>query len=183
MTGASHWVGSCHTRKHQTRLERLARDKQSSLLRKFVMFIKCFVGLAPGPKLQSFLRLQFTNVYNKLEPFQPPRLMFLGEDRSLPESGALEGCLTQVSTSLAHKHQTWLEMLDREKHSSLLQTFIYYNCKSVITFGPDQDIKQLNPETYSINIFTRLDNFAFQDKHLLTNETVQLIETLRNYSV
>jgi hypothetical protein len=43
------WVGSGLTFKHKTRLERLARDKHSSLLRKSVNYdVKSFIGLGAG---------------------------------------------------------------------------------------------------------------------------------------
>ncbi len=51
-------VGSGLTRKHYTRLERLAKDKHSSLLQKSVNYgQKSIITLAPGPKvIKLFVR-------------------------------------------------------------------------------------------------------------------------------
>jgi hypothetical protein len=48
--------------------------------------------------------------------------MFVGKARN-PER-----FFTRVDSSLAHKHETKLKKLAREKHSSLLQT-VNYGCK------------------------------------------------------
>jgi hypothetical protein len=46
------WVGSGITRKYYNRLERLARDKHSSLLHKFANYgQKSFITLGSGPKI------------------------------------------------------------------------------------------------------------------------------------
>jgi hypothetical protein len=48
-------VGFGLTRKHWSRLERLARDKRSGLLRKFINYgSKSFITLAPGFMLIGF---------------------------------------------------------------------------------------------------------------------------------
>ncbi len=39
---------------------------------------------------------------------------------------------------LTHKQQTRLDRLARDKHSSLLQTFVYTNIKGFIALGPDR---------------------------------------------
>ncbi len=54
---------------NQTKLERLGRDKRSSLLRKSTNYCrKKFYSTAPwGPMLQNFLPLKFTNDDNNLE--------------------------------------------------------------------------------------------------------------------
>jgi hypothetical protein len=49
------WVGSCLARKHKSIIERLAKDKHSSLLRIFVTYgRKKFYNI--GPRDQNFLR-------------------------------------------------------------------------------------------------------------------------------
>jgi hypothetical protein len=50
-----------------------------------------------------------------------------------------ERYFTRVGSSLAHKHQPWLEVLVMDKYSSLLQTFMNYNHKkSFLAFGPGE---------------------------------------------
>jgi hypothetical protein len=60
------------------------------------------------------------------KPFQPS-LLFVGKARILPLSGT-----TFVGSCLTCKHYTILERLARDEHSSLLQEFVNYNCKSFI---------------------------------------------------
>ncbi len=91
--------------KHYTRLERLARDKHSSLLRKSVNYCRnkfCDTGpwmrgyelAGPGARghvcvcvcvfvSKNFLRLKFMNVLNKLMCFQLS-LMFASKARAYP---------------------------------------------------------------------------------------------------
>ncbi len=49
-----------------------------------------------------------------------PSLMFVGKARSLPLSRELERSFSQVGSGLTHKHETRLERLARDEHSSLL---------------------------------------------------------------
>jgi hypothetical protein len=41
-----------------------------------------------------------------------------------------------VGSSLTHKHQTKLERLSSDKHSSLLQKFVNYSYKKIYNIGP-----------------------------------------------
>ncbi len=65
--------------------------------------------------------LKQAEVFDK--PFQPS-LMLVGKARSLLQSGAPEGCFTQVSSCITCKNQTRLERLAKDKHCSLLQKCI-----------------------------------------------------------
>ncbi len=47
--------------------------------------------------------------------------------KSLPQSGVHERCFTWVGSGLTHKHQTMLERLTRDKHSSLLRKSVNYD--------------------------------------------------------
>jgi hypothetical protein len=62
--------------------------------------------------------------------------MFVGKASSLPESGAPEMCFTWVGSWLTHKHYTILERLAGDKHSSLFQKFVAYDCKKFYNIGP-----------------------------------------------
>ncbi len=63
--------------------------------------------------------------------------MFVGEDRSLPQSGAPERGFTQVGSCLTHKHQTRLERLARDAHSYLLRKSVNYGRKQFYSTGLD----------------------------------------------
>jgi hypothetical protein len=54
-------AGSGLIHKLQTRLKKLAKDKRSSLLQKFVTVVKSFITLAPGPSVTKL----FTTAVNK----------------------------------------------------------------------------------------------------------------------
>ncbi len=69
------------------------------------------------------------------KPFKPS-LIFVGEARSLPLSGAPERYFTQVASGLSCKHQTRLERLAMDKHSSLLRKSVNYGRKSFIVQPP-----------------------------------------------
>ncbi len=56
-------------------------------------------------------------------------LVFVGEARSLPQSGAPERSITRVGSSLTHKHQTRLERLDRDKPFSTFRKSVNYSSK------------------------------------------------------
>ncbi len=106
--------------------------------------------MSPGANVIKLFCPQFTNFRNKLpgKPFQP-RLTFVGEARSLPLRGAPEISFTWVRSSLICKHQTRLERLARDKHSSLLQKSVNYGQKSLITLAPV-------PSVISIVIISRV---------------------------
>ncbi len=66
-----------------------------------------------------------------------PSLMFVGKSGAYP-SEAPVGCSTLVSApDLTHKHQTWVEKLARDKHSSLLLVFVNYDRKKFLAPGPN----------------------------------------------
>ncbi len=60
-----------------------------------------------------------------------------GNTRSLPQSGVSKRCFIRVGSCLIFKHQTRLERLARDKHSSLLRKPVNYRQKSFIILGPD----------------------------------------------
>ncbi len=62
-------------------------------------------------------------------------LMFVVKARSLPQSGSSERSITRVGSGLTGKHQTRLENLARDKHSSLLRNFINYGRKKFYSIG------------------------------------------------
>ncbi len=64
-----------------------------------------------------------------------PSLMFVGEYRSLPLSGAPERCLTRVGSGLTRKNLTRLERLARDKHPSLLRKSVNYDHKKFYSTG------------------------------------------------
>ncbi len=66
----------------------------------------------------------------------PAESNICGLQLELPQSGAPERCFTQVVSILTHKHQTKLERSARDKHSSLLRTFVKYNHKKFYNIGP-----------------------------------------------
>ncbi len=68
------------------------------------------------------------------KPFQPS-LMFVGEARSLPWSGAPERSFTRVGSGLTRKRKTRLEKLAVHKHSSLLRKSVNYGRKIFYSTG------------------------------------------------
>ncbi len=68
-------------------------------------------------------------------PVQSDVLMFVDNSRSLHQSGAPEWYFTQVGSCHTRKHQTRLERLARDKHSSLLQKSINYGRKKIYRIG------------------------------------------------
>jgi hypothetical protein len=69
--------------------------------------------------------------------------MFVDKAKSLPQSGPPKRYFTQVSSCLTLKHQTRLERLARDKHSSLLRKIVNYGRKSFIRFAPD-DVQKIS---------------------------------------
>jgi hypothetical protein len=63
-------------------------------------------------------------------------LIFAGKARSLPLSEAPERYFTQICSGLTYKHYTRLEEFARDKHSSLLEKFVNYSCKTLGPVGP-----------------------------------------------
>jgi hypothetical protein len=108
--------------KNWTILERLSRDKHSSLFDILVSCKeKCFIILGPGANiLRIYIFLYYMNVINKLEGLSLASL-------SNPLVRLLS---TQVKITLRydlgymHKKWTILERLSRNKHSSLFDLFV-----------------------------------------------------------
>ncbi len=121
----------------QTRLEKLARDKHSVLLQKFVTY--CYKKLYwIGPWGQCYKTLHIRNLrFFVISQSACPWQDFLTDQaRSLTQSGTPERCFTWVGSSLTHKHQTMLEKLARDKHSSLLRKFVKLRTKNFYNIGP-----------------------------------------------
>jgi hypothetical protein len=64
-----------------------------------------------------------------------PSLMFLSKARNLPKSVAPERCFTWTGSRLTHKYLTRLERFAKDKHSSLLGTFVNHRCKKFNNIG------------------------------------------------
>ncbi len=64
-----------------------------------------------------------------------PKLTFVGKARSLPHYGAGERCFTQIYYILTCKHSTRLEKPAKDKHPSLIRTFINYGRKKCYNIG------------------------------------------------
>ncbi len=108
-------VGSSLTHKYQTRLERLNRDKHSSLLQKSVSYgQKKFYNIGPWSQC------------HKNCPTSPEWISICN----------FSICFTWVGSCITCKHYTILVRLSRDEHSSLLRKFITYSRKSFITLAP-----------------------------------------------
>jgi hypothetical protein len=68
-------------------------------------------------------------------PFQPS-LMFVGEAKDLPLSGAPERCFAQVGFLPYPQTLDWAGRLAREKHSTLLQKPVIYGRKKFNSTSP-----------------------------------------------
>jgi hypothetical protein len=69
------------------------------------------------------------------KPFQPC-LMFAGKTRTNLSESTFQVLHHRVDSWPTHKHLIRLAKLAGNKHSSLLQKFINYGQKSLITLGP-----------------------------------------------
>ncbi len=107
----STWLFSDITRKHQTRLERLPRDKHTSLLSQFVRYDLKILENRPS-KCLYLVSLSILS------------LMFVDKAKSLPWRRS-----TWLFSDITRKHYTRMERLPRDKHSSLLSPFVSYNLK------------------------------------------------------
>jgi hypothetical protein len=76
--------------------------------------------------LYNFYICKLSIFSNKLEFLQA---------RSVPWSGAPEGCFAWVSSYLAHKHYIILERHARDKFHSLLQKYNNYCCEKFYNTG------------------------------------------------
>ncbi len=102
---------------------------------------KSFIKLGPGVNL---IKLFTAVIYKCLQlarevvhgkPFQSC-LLFAGKPRSLPYSNAIQRFFNRVSSCFTNRHQTWLERLALDKHSSLLRKFVNYGRKKFYNIGP-----------------------------------------------
>ncbi len=69
----------------------------------------------------------------------------MGKAGAYPSGAPKRRSSVGLALSIAHKHETKLERLSLDKHSSLLRTFVNYEIKIFITLGP---------EVYPIKLFT-----------------------------
>ncbi len=83
-------------------------------------------------------------LYTKNSLYFQPSLRFVGKARNVPYSGAPERCFIRVVSGFTRKHQTELERLARDKHSSLLQTFVNYGCEKFYKIGGGWSISAFN---------------------------------------
>ncbi len=67
-------------------------------------------------------------------PFQPS-LICVGVARSLTYSGASAMSFTYLDSDHTHKHQTKVEKLAGDKHSSLFKKFVNYGSKKFNKIG------------------------------------------------
>jgi hypothetical protein len=75
------------------------------------------------------------------KPFQPS-LMFVGKAGEYPSEASFRCSTLGWAPDLAHKHQTRLERLARDKHCSLLQKTVNYGCKKFYRIGPRGILKK-----------------------------------------
>ncbi len=127
----------------QTLVEKFFRDKHPILLQKCVNYgQKCFKTLAPG---LNVIRLYGRNLRTSLISKSICFWQALPVQSNVCEQAG--ACLSEVplrcSTlgqfpGLIRKQQTRLERLVRDKHSSLLRTYVKYVRKKFHNFGPRQ---------------------------------------------
>ncbi len=109
-------------------LEKLDRDKQSTLLQTLVNYGEKNYNIATGAiviKLftaVSYKFLQKARAFAPGKPFQPS-LMFVGKARSLPKSRAPERCFTWVDSCLTHRRYTKLRRLKRDNTLAYYKNF------------------------------------------------------------
>ncbi len=109
-----------------------------------LVFPADILPLPQGPMLQNLLPTYFIKVHKTLvfvldRPFKPS-LMFMDKARGLSYSRGPEKCFIRISSGLS-KHWTRLVSLAKDKHPSLLKTFIYYVSKKFYNVKPSsQDL-------------------------------------------
>jgi hypothetical protein len=102
-----------------------------NLFMKRCLFIKKFWPRANVIKLFADVIYKFSKYARVFVPgkFFQPSLMFVGKPGAYPIEEPFRCCTLGKAPSLAHKQQTWLERIARDKHSSLLQKFVTYGRK------------------------------------------------------
>ncbi len=88
------------------------------------------------------------NVCNKLERLSLALVSSLinciwGKARRMPLSEAPEMSFTWVGSGRTHKYLTKLEMLAKDKYSSLFRTFVNYGRKKFCNFRPCTEVNKL----------------------------------------
>ncbi len=121
-------VGSSLTRKYQTRLEWLVRDKQSSLFNSHVTYKKTFIAFAPGDSVINNYSLPMLLQQNKLECLSVKRFFRLISYLRLPQEWTRFCVTLSWVSSLPLKYQTCLKKLLGETLKLILpQSTRYYN--------------------------------------------------------
>ncbi len=72
------------------------------------------------------------------KPLQPS-LMFAGKARAYGSEASFRCSTLGQPPGLTHQHYTKLERLAKDKHSSLLQKYVYYGCKKFYSTGPSTE--------------------------------------------
>ncbi len=62
--------------------------------------------------------------------------MFLSKARAYPSEESIKYFTLVYASDLMYKHSTGPEKPAKNKHSSLLQTFVNYKCKKFFNIGP-----------------------------------------------
>ncbi len=129
----------CLVRKHQTRLEMTARGKHSGLLQTFVNYrCKIFYNIGLWTrccKIFFFYNLRMLIISQSYgKPFQPS-LTFASKAGASLSKITFRCYPLGWALGLIHNHQTRLEMPARDKHSSLIQTFVNYGSKKTYSMG------------------------------------------------
>ncbi len=119
-------VSSGFTHKHYDKLEKLSRDKHTSLLPEFVNNgSKKLCNNGPWSKGYKTFYGRNSQICNKLECLSAVKRSTI-HIHSTPEK----------APGLTHKHYTRPERLAGDKHFSSLLTFVNYGCKKLYNIGP-----------------------------------------------
>ncbi len=104
----------------------------------FLPLLKVMKTGANLVKLFTAVSCKFQQEARALVPGKPfqPSLMFVGNARRPPQSGAPERCFTQVGSGLTCKQLTKLKRFARNKCSSFLQKFVTYDRKKFYNIAP-----------------------------------------------
>ncbi len=104
-------------------------------------------------------------------------IMVVGKARSLTQVGEPKNCFTQVGSILTRKHQTKLERIARDKHSSLLQKFVYFATESLAKRQISQNVYPL-PFFFAQSMFAGL---ADKEEHTTVTHTQNKFSELLTY--
>ncbi len=115
----------------------LVSDMKHTEISRIYLVALVLVGNSSAVKMQTWgqwyktfyrHKLQLSSSVLPLASIFQIILMFVGKARSLPQSGALERCFTQVGSGFTCKHQTWLEKLARDKTLQLSHNIGPWSC-------------------------------------------------------